>query len=94
MFRAQDWAQAGRLFRATLVPSFSHAALLPTDLYVSHHRSGVAYFALARLEERLEPDRSVLTAIPLELRYLCYAGIAYFTLFRSAEPQSFIYFQF
>ena len=94
MFRAQDWAQAGRLLRATLVPSFSHAALLPTDLYVLIIGVAVAYFVLARFEERLEPDRSVLTTIPLELRYLCYAGIAYFTLFRSAEPQSFIYFQF
>jgi len=94
MFRAQDWAQAGWLFRAALVPSFSHASLLPTDLYVLIIGVAVAYFVLARLEERLEPDRGILMVIPLELRYLCYAGIAYFTLFRSAEPQSFIYFQF
>ena len=68
--------------------------MLPTDLYVLIIGVAVAYFVLARLEERLEPDRGILMVIPLELRYLCYAGIAYFTLFRSAEPQSFIYFQF
>jgi alginate O-acetyltransferase complex protein AlgI len=94
MFRAPDWQQAGALFRSALIPSFGHAAVLPPDLYVLIVGVVLAYFALARLEERIEPERGILSAIPLELRYLCYAGIAYLTLFRAAEPQAFIYFQF
>ena len=32
--------------------------------------------------------------MPLELKVACYAVITYFVLFRAAQPQSFIYFQF
>jgi D-alanyl-lipoteichoic acid acyltransferase DltB (MBOAT superfamily) len=32
--------------------------------------------------------------MPLEVKFACYAIIAYFVVFRAAQPQSFIYFQF
>ncbi len=93
LFRAQTLSQASTLLAGALVPS-GHASVLPGDFYVLVLALALAYFALAKWEERDDSERSVLAFLPIELRYICYAGIAYLAFFRAAEPQAFIYFQF
>jgi len=93
-FRARDWQQAGSLLASALTPFSGRPSVLPADFYALVAIMTIGYVVLEWLTDRLRGEGEMLSWIPLELRYLGYATIFYFTVFHSAEPQSFIYFQF
>lgn len=94
LFRASDWHQAAGLLRSALLPFSSQPAVLPRSLYVIVLGVAAIYLVLEGLRERSESGRTILAMMPVELRFACYGAIFYFALFRSSEPQSFIYVQF
>ncbi|HEV7993618.1 MAG TPA: MBOAT family O-acyltransferase [Gemmatimonadaceae bacterium] len=94
LFRARDWNQAGSLLASALNPFSGRPSALPSDFYALVAIVAVGYVLLEWLTERLRGEGDMLSWLPIELRYLGYATIFYFTVFHSAEPQSFIYFQF
>ncbi|MEP7343644.1 MAG: MBOAT family O-acyltransferase [Gemmatimonadaceae bacterium] len=93
-FRAPDWQQASKLAGLALAPFSAQPSALSASFYLLVLGIVGTYFALEGLVTKLEPTRSLLTVLPVELRYVLYAGIFYFTVFHSAEPQTFIYLQF
>ena len=94
LFRARDWSEAGSLIHSAFVPFGAAASILPGSFYLLVAAIVLSYFAVAMWAERRNDERTVLDVMPMELRFACYAGIFYFAMFHSAEPQAFIYFQF
>jgi alginate O-acetyltransferase complex protein AlgI len=91
LFRAQSFAQIVQMTRALLHPlqGFDEALMLrvaafATPLFLIQC---VQYFS-GRLEFLS------FRWMPMEFRFASYAVILYFVLFRAAQPQAFIYFQF
>ena len=91
LFRAQSFAQISQMTRALLHPlqGFDEALMLrvaafATPLFLIQC---VQYFS-GRLEFLS------FRWMPMEVRFAAYSVILYFVLFRAAQPQAFIYFQF
>lgn len=93
-FRAQDVAQATRMFAGIFSPARYHSPVLPVDLYLLTGVLAMGYFVCAALSARRGEDEPVLAWLPLEARYACYAVALYLAVFRAAQPQAFIYSQF
>jgi alginate O-acetyltransferase complex protein AlgI len=93
-FRASGVKQALGMF-ATLLSLASYVRpVLPTDLYFLVATLILGYFATTALSARTDAESPVLSWIPMELRYACYAVALYLIVFRAAQPQAFIYSQF
>src|SRR5262249_4999951 len=90
LFRANDAVQAARLARAAIIPSFA-PSVLPVSFYLLVAVIVVGYFVVEGLMSLRKRDELAVSLFPLELRYVCYAGIFYFTVFHTAVAQSFIY---
>jgi alginate O-acetyltransferase complex protein AlgI len=91
LFRAQSFAQISQMTRALLHPlrGFDETLMLrvaafATPLFLIQC---VQYFS-GRLEFLS------FRWMPMEVRFAAYSVILYFVLFRAAQPQAFIYFQF
>ena len=93
LFRAADLRQAGEMFRAALGLSFGLHLPVGFTLLVLLMVGG--YFASQWLAVRVEDaSRGALSWMPMPARFACYAAVFYLAVFRSAEPQAFIYSQF
>jgi alginate O-acetyltransferase complex protein AlgI len=94
LFRASDLRQALGMFATLLTPSSYGQPTLPADLYISTVVLILVYFAATALSSRRDAKSPVLSWIPMELRYACYAVAIYLIVFRAAQPHAFIYSQF
>jgi alginate O-acetyltransferase complex protein AlgI len=94
MFRAHDGAHAMTLLGLALVPSTSAPMALPVSFAAFVIVAILAYFIVAAIGRRFDQEGAIFRLLPIEVRYACYGGIFYFALFHTADPQSFIYFQF
>jgi D-alanyl-lipoteichoic acid acyltransferase DltB (MBOAT superfamily) len=93
LFRAADLAQAGRMFSVALIPrSGMH---LPGSFVALVLVMVGGYFVSQVIALGAQGEATgELSWMPLTARFACYAGIFYLIVFRSAEPQAFIYSQF
>ena len=94
LFRADTLEHAltmlGRAF-SPAGPGFG----LPSHFYLLVCVVVAGYFTVAGLRALVKRDDGlVFSWIPLELRFACYAVMLYLVVFRGAQPQGFIYFQF
>lgn len=94
-FRAENLKQAITMVGAVLSPASYGAFTLAPNYYLLVAVTLAGYFLLeaVRAWSRAE-DEPVLSWIPIELRVACYAAMLYLVVFRAAQPQAFIYFQF
>jgi alginate O-acetyltransferase complex protein AlgI len=93
-FRAHDLSGAFRMFAALISPSGYFAPTLPKTLYILAVTLTLGYFVVTKVSARGNPEVPVLGWIPMELRYACYAVTIYLLVFRTMQPQPFIYSQF
>ena len=93
-FRARDLKQASAMFATLLTPSRYRTPALPADLYILAATLIVVYFVATALLSRRDEGSPVLSWIPMELRYVCYAVALYLVVLRAAQSQAFIYSQF
>jgi alginate O-acetyltransferase complex protein AlgI len=95
LFRANDAAHAWRLAVAALGGG-AGPNHLPVEFYGLVLAIGGGYFAWVALTTYFQrEDREPLLGwIPVEIRFAAYGIIFYLQVFRTAEPQTFAYFQF
>jgi alginate O-acetyltransferase complex protein AlgI len=93
-FRALDLRQALRMWAALVTPSSYRSPALPIDLYVLTAALVLGYFIAVKLSSLGKAESPVLSWMPLELRYACYAVALYLAVFRAASPQAFLYSKF
>ncbi len=94
-FRAADWKQAVEMLAAVFRPAGYLVLRLPASLYLLTAVVVGGYFSVAHFMAWVKartPEFVLRT--PLELRAVGYAVLLYVAFLHSAEPQSFIYFQF
>jgi alginate O-acetyltransferase complex protein AlgI len=94
MFRARDGSQAMALLARAVMPFSSQPMALPGTFALFVVGVVAAYMAIAAVGRRYTEEGAIFVALPVELRYACYASIFYFAVFHTADPQSFVYFQF
>jgi alginate O-acetyltransferase complex protein AlgI len=93
-FRASNVQQASGMFATLLSPGSYRSPVLPSDLYILVATLILGYFVTTALSAGRDAESPLLSWIPIEFRYVCYAVAVYLSVFRAAQPQAFIYSQF
>ena len=94
-FRAPDLKQATAMVSAVLSPASYGALALAPHYYLLVAATLAGYFLLVPLRAWCGPrGESAFSWIPIELRLACYSAMLYVVVFRMAQPQAFVYFQF
>jgi len=94
-FRAEGLRDAGWMFKTVFARSSYIGYSLSPQFFELVLGVCVTYFLLEGIRRwRERREDFVFSWMPLEFRCACYAVMFYLVVFRAAQPQGFIYFQF